>query len=161
MALSPALAQHQQLRVIQESLTAKEQTYVDARTAGTPPAAAARMAGYADPDTQSARMEESDRIRFAVEVHVKSMLRERQITRDDVINGLLEALNYCTTATEMINAWAKIGEFIGAKAPTEVNFNHTSDPKRMKELGDQQLMEMAGGNVIEGEYELVDFEEED
>lgn len=140
-----------------DTLTSKEVLYVEGRLAGSPPTVAARMAGMSDPFEDGARMEKDLRIRDAMEATIKLATAERQLTRDDVLAGLMDAVHMSATATELVAAWREIGKVIGAYEPTRVDLNITNQ-RQLQELDDAQLAKVA---AIEGEYTVLDFADED
>jgi hypothetical protein len=161
MALSPVYSAEQQLRVITESLTTRERTYADARMAGTPPVAAGRVAGLKNPESDSQRLESDDRLRTYLQMAMKYQVTQANITRDDVLNGLMEALPYCTSATEIVKVWTEVGKIIGAYAPKKVDVNQTvNDPSKLRRMSEEELLEQAG-DIVDADYEPLDFTDEE
>jgi len=151
--LTPVLAATKRLHTVLGMLGPKEQLYIDSRLQGTPPVAAARVAGFEYPVDASTQLEGDERVRAAIEYSIHVRAHEMQITRQDVLAGMLEAVQMAATATEMVSAWREIGKIIGAYEPTKIEVNHVRRDQ-IRQLDDEQLAEMA---AIEGEYEILNL----
>lgn len=139
-----------------ENLSTQEVAYVESRLVGNPPVVAARIAGMDDPAEDSVRLEKDLRVRAAIEASVKLNVYERQLTRDDVLAGFMDAVNMSQTATELVAAWREIGKVIGAYEPQKIELT-ARNKEQLQELNDSDLAKIA---AIEGEYSLVDFDED-
>lgn len=155
MTSSPIIRQAKRKDTALEQLSSGEVTYVESRLMGNPPVVAARMAGLRNPENEAKRLEKDVRVRDALEASVKMNVYERKLTRDDVLAGLMDAVNMASTATELVSAWREVGKVIGAYEPQKVDVTHRNQ-EQMREMSDNELAELA---AIEGEYELVEFSE--
>lgn len=153
---SPALEAAKSLALSTETLDNRESQYVAARMMGNPPVVAARVAGYPDPIERSMDLEQDLRVKGAMEHANKLKSYERRLTRNDVLDGFMDAVRMASTATELVGAWREIGRVIGAYEPSKVNVTVTHQ-QQLKEMGDEELAQVA---AIEGEYEVLDFDAE-
>lgn len=154
---TPAVAAQKSLRYLLESLNPKERLYVEARANGSVPVAAARIAGYADPDEEAGRLEKNQMVRQALEYSLRVMAHEQVFTRRDVINGILDAIHVAATAGEKITGYKEIAKIEGHYAPTKVKvegeIKHTKEA--VEKLSDEELAQMAAIDV-----EFVRLEDE-
>ena len=156
---SPALVARTSLQHLLESLNPKERLYVQARAQGSVPAAAARVAGYVDPDTKAGELEQNTMVRTAIEYVLRVQAHEQVFTKRDVVNGIHDAIHVAGTAGEKISGWKEIGKIEGHYAPTKVKvegeIRHTKEA--VQKLSDEELAQMA---AIEGEFVRLDDSEE-
>lgn len=157
---SPAVVARKSLHYLLESLAPKERLYVEARVRGSVPVVAARLAGYADPDEAARELESREMVRAAVEYGIRVAAYELKITRDDVVNGLLDAIRSASTAGEQIAGWKEIGKLLGHYAPTksEVSVEHKAGKEAVKKLSDEQLAKMA---AVDAEFVRLEDDEEE
>lgn len=136
-------------------LEPKQRIYVDARAQGTPPVASARIAGFADPEAKAMVLEQDLTIRSAIEYTVRIASHKLQLTKNDVINGMLDAVRLASTAAEVTGAWREIGKLIGAYEPVrvETNVNVTITREKIAQLSDEELAKMA---AIDGEFVVLE-----
>lgn len=153
--MSRLLQNTKNLALLTETLEPKEKIYVQSRVQGSLPVVAARVAGYANPESKASQLEQSTRVRSAIEYSIRVESNKIAITRDDCLAGLMDAVNMSATAAELTSAWKEIAKMQGYYAPTEQNVNVTKR-EMVAKLDDSKLMEMA---AIDGDYELVDFDD--
>lgn len=148
---TPAKNASRALAMAHKHLSEGERNYCEARLAGAVPVQAARMAGV---DSDEAMSLEA---KSAVQQYIRNALKvreyERDLTRQDVLNGLMDATHMASTATEMVAAWREIGKVIGAYEPEKKEVTIT-DKRQIQEMSDDDLARLA----IDGEYEIVDLE---
>ena len=152
---SPVLLAEKQLHNVQTMLNKREQRYVEARLEGMPPAPSARIAGWTD-DTKARDLEKDPRIRTAIEAANKVQGLKQHLTREDVLAGFYEATQMAATATEMVAAWREIGKVIGAYDAQKVDIT-VNDRDQLRNLSDEELRSQLQGTVIDGDYELIEF----
>lgn len=143
------------------ALDEKQKLYVESRALGSMPVAAARVAGYADPDRAGTSLEADTTVRMAVEVATRLKSREHKITRDTVLQWLQDAYLAASTSTEMVGAAREIAKLLGLYEPQTINVNKTLTlrQEQITQLSDRDLAELAGG-AIDGEFEVLEFEAE-
>ena len=126
-----------------QALTEQQRRYVDARVCGMNPSAAATAAGL--PAGHGPGLERSPTVQLALkEINDKAM-RKLALSREDVINGMLDAVKAAATSTELVAAWREIGKLIGAYEPQKIAVTHEMLlPEQMRTMSDKQLMVAAG-----------------
>ena len=142
-------------------LTVKQRRYVEARLQGLVPSAAAKAAGLAHNEERSPRVREA--LRWAVEESLGSV---EDIGKNDVLQGMKDAVSAAATATELIQAWREIGKLIGAYEPERKILEvHDYTKEELKSLSEDDLLRLAGDKMneaIDGEfYELTAESEAD
>lgn len=158
-----ALAVHKSHAFLMEALSPQQRIYVESRALGSVPVVAARVAGFPDPDYTALEIERDPTVRLAVEAAIRMRAHQTRVTRLDVENGLLDAVRMAENSTELRAAWRELGLLGGhydqtKKVEVEVKQSSEQLQKQMKSAPDGELARMA---VIEGEYEILDFEEEE
>lgn len=152
---SPALQDQKSLALALQTLNAKERQYVELRLQGALPNAAARGAGLEPAHQHAERLEKDERVRAVVEYSLRVKSHQMQITREDVLAGLMDATRMASTATELTGAWREIGKIIGAYEPTKIDVNVTKR-EQLETVSDEELAQLA---AIEGEYQVLTFDE--
>lgn len=125
-------------------LTEQQRLYVDGRLAGLTPYAACKAAGYTGAESQAYRLERTPRVRNALDAASKIARARLNMDRDDVLQGLMEALQMCATATEMTNVWKEIGKIIGAYQPLRIEHTHN-----LGDVTNDQLMRMSNRELVD------------
>lgn len=154
---SPILRATKQRALLMDKLSPKEVVYIEARINGSLPVPAARLAGYPDADEAAARNEQNQLLRAAIRAQLQVSLHGRNITRDDVLAGFLDAVNMAQTSTELTGAWREIAKVVGAYEPKKIDLT-VHGINAIKEMTDDQLLEMA---AVEGEFEVLDFDNDE
>ena len=140
-------------------LTPKEHAFIEAYSRGLTQTAAARLAGYAQPDVQAVHLLQRPAVRAEIDRIRNDIQFRLNLKREDVIEGLMDAVRASTTAAEMVAAWREIGRIIGAYEPIKVEVEHTLEKSsaQLRQMSDDDLARLADmANVLEGEYEVVD-----
>lgn len=150
MRYSPSLQLAKDHAAVLSKLDGRERTYVACRVQGSPPMAAAQIAGYGDFPGAAKRLEANPKVQAAMHAAVRTQLLNRQITKQDVINGLMDAVHASGNATELVAAWREIGKIIGAYAPIKVETKTRKED--LKCLPDHELI-----NLTTQDYEVLDF----
>lgn len=161
MAQLPTLGDRKSHAFLMAALDSKQRMYIEARTLGSVPVAAARMAGYKKPDETALELERDTTVRTALEISIRLKAREHQVTRDDVLGMLQDAYRNAVTATEMVNAAKEIGRLLGHYEPQKIDIQKTVTLKQeqLKSLSDEDLLRLTK-DAIDGDFELLDFEPE-
>lgn len=151
------LADQKSLHYLLESIGPKGRLYVEARCRGSVPVVAARMAGFSDPDAKAEELERSDMVRTAIEYAIRAQLHELRITRNDVINGFLDAVRLAESSFEVTAAWREIGKVIGAYAPQKVEISGSVAlaKEKLEKLPDEELAKLA---AIDAEFVVLEGE---
>jgi hypothetical protein len=133
-------------------LTAQEETYVQRRTQGINPSAAARAAGFRHPARAVAEMAQREDITLAIS-YMREMQRQvavqagaLEFTRDDATALYLEAHAKSATAMEEIRAVDSLVKLHGLATPDRVEVNVTNRGQ-MENMDDEQLLKLAGQDI--------------
>ena len=137
-------------------LTLNQKRYVEARLQGLTAAAAERAAGICKTNTST---EKNPKIRAAIRYLIReSTASVEELTKSDVMTGMMDAVNSSATAAELVMAWREIGKLIGAYEPEkrilEIR-DYTQD--ELRSVPDKDLLKLAGGKM-QGAVD-ADFEE--
>lgn len=144
-------------------LTERQEAFVNATMVGKDRYTAAREAGYVDADgkTMPSVAEKSANIQRALREARDELSSAAQITRADVIDGIVEAINMARLAADpatMVKGWTEIGKIMGHYAPEVKKIEVTDNQKRLQSkftaMSDEDLL-----RVIEGECSVVSGEE--
>jgi hypothetical protein len=140
-------------------LTLQQKNYVEARMQGLIPAAAGRAIG-APATVVHTQLERNPKVRAAIRWLIRESTKSvKELTKDDVMTGMLDAVEAASTAAELVMAWRELGKLIGAYEPEKKILEiHDYSKDELKELSDKDLLQLAGGrmqDVIDGEYEEV------
>lgn len=145
-------------------LTDKQLAFVDAYTKGVTQTAAARTAGYYRPDVAAVQLMQTPNVLAEIR-RIQGDIRQRhKIERDDVVEGMMDAVRSAATATELVAAWREIGRIIGAYEPIKVEHSHKLEESqaKMRQLSDEELARIADmDNAIEGDFEVVEGDDTD
>lgn len=127
-------------------LSLMQKNYVEARLQGLTCAAAGRACGTAGNPQQ---IEHNPKVRAAI----RYLLREstaniKDLTKSDVMTGMLDAVEAASTAAELVMAWRELGKLIGAYEPERKILEiHDYSQDELRELSDQDLLRLAGGRM--------------
>jgi len=140
-------------------LTVLQRRYVEARLQGLVVSAACRAAGIAPSD--GSKYEGHPKVRAALKWCVKeSGMKAEELSKSDVMTGMLDAVDAAATASELVMAWRELGKLIGAYEPEKKVFEiHDYTRDELKTLSDDELLRLAGSkyaDAIDGEFTEVD-----
>ena len=81
---------------------------------------------------------------YALEQAARSLMRMKEPTKEDVINGFLDAAYLASSSADLIAAWREIGKVQGVYAETKVTHVHeVKTPADIAALPDEELMRLA------------------
>lgn len=148
-----------------DELTPAQRSYLENRLKGMNIKESALNAGYSPTFAHtSARtvLEKHPLVKMAMRAANQQAMKELSLTRQHVLQGLLDAVDLAATSTELTGAWREIGKLIGAYEPerVQIDVNHvTSD--QLRDMSVQELAALANmQGVIEGEYTSEDTQAE-
>lgn len=141
-------------------LNERERLYVLSRAQGMGHNVAMRAAGYSEKSTKAESVFMSrPAIRRALEEEQAKYRDQCRFKRDDVLNGLAEAIDQAkiqADAMGQIAGWREIAKICGFYAPETKKIELGGSAQRLlsrfEQLSDQELLEIAQGEVIEGEF---------
>lgn len=146
-------------------LTEQQAAFVDAKMLGKDNIDAARAAGYKNPIASGERVEKTAVVRQALSAARDELSSASQITRADVIDGFMEAINMAKLAADpasMIKGWSETAKVLGLYAPEVKKLEISGSQKRLQSkyesMTDAELFDIIAGRVtaIEGESTRVD-----
>lgn len=151
MNYSPALQLAKDNATYISGLNHRERLYAEARMLGSPPVAAATIAGCMNPNVEADALEANPLIRNLLCNQVRSNMLSRKLSKEDVLAGFMDAVHASSNSMELVAAWREIGKVLGVYAPEKVD---VSDARRddLRRLPDKELL-----SLIEADYEVVDF----
>lgn len=141
-------------------LTPQQAAFVDAKMLGKDSIAAARDAGYKGPVANADRVEKATAVQAALAAARDELSSAAQITRADVIDGFMEAINMAKLAADpasMIKGWSETAKVLGLYAPEVKKVEISGSQKRLQSkyeaMSDMELLDIIEGRVklIEGE----------
>ena len=146
-------------------LTEQQAAFVDAKRLGKDNIDAARAAGYAQPIAQGNAVEKTVAVQRALTAARDELSSAAQITRADVIDGFMEAINMAKLSADpasMIKGWSETAKVLGLYAPEVKKLEITGSQKRLQSkyesMTDAELFDIIAGRIttIEGESSRVD-----
>lgn len=140
------------------SLPANAREYVALRAKGVLPRQAAQQLQLTNAAETAERWENDPTVRQAIEYSVRMLAYDTQITREDVLMGLQDAVRMSATASELVQAWREIGKIVGAYQPQRVEHTHTLTQEKLVEMSDAELAKVA---AIDAEFVELSTEDED
>jgi len=140
------------------ALNITQRRYVEARLQGLPKWQAGRMAGVSEASLAAtvSTYEKSPKVRAAIRYLIRESTKSvDELTKSDVLTGMMDAVNAAATASELVMAWREVGKLLGAYEPERKILEvHDYTQSELRELTDADLLRMAGSkmrDVIEGE----------
>ena len=140
-------------------LNVKQRRFVEARLQGLPVLAAGKAAGWADA-TAASRCEHSPKVRAAIKFLIKDSTKNvLELSKSDVMTGMLDAVEAAATSSELVMAWRELGKLIGAYEPERRILEiHDYSEDELKTLSDEDLVKLSGGRMrdaIDGEFREI------
>ena len=139
-------------------LTSMQSAFVDATLVGKDSVDAASAAGYANPYKCANQIAKSESVQEALRQARDELSSAAQISRADVLDGFMEAINLARLSADpqaMIKGWTEVGKMLGYYAPEvkklEISDNQKRLQSKFESMSDEDLM-----RVIEGEASVVD-----
>lgn len=145
-------------------LTDQQRIFVEAIIKGKSPSTAARMAGYAQPESQGYLILKSPKVQEAVRYLHKKHEKVADMSRKKVMDGLLEAIEIAKMQADagvMVSGWREIGKMCGYYAPEvkkiDINITAKRVVDKLETLSDEDLLQMVeeSQSFIEGEATAV------
>ena len=146
------------------SCSIRQRQYIEARMQGLTQSAACRAIGA--PTTNATNFEKHPKVKAAIRYLIKESAKSvEELTKSDVLTGMLDAVDASATASELVMAWREIGKLLGVYEPErKIMEVHDYTKDELKTLSDKDLLQLAGGrmqDVIEdAEFHEVASEEQ-
>lgn len=147
----------------QKELSKQQAIFVAARERGVPKKESAIMAGYkvGDSGRDVLDIEKGEAVQRELAKAREAMAKNTGLTREDVLAGLKSAAEMASTMADpqaMVRAWSEIGKMLGFYEPEKKKVTHElgkATLEALKTLPDSELLKLAKGRVIEGEFKEV------
>lgn len=146
--------------------TEKQRLFVKFWAEGNPILLAARMAGYSDNGTLAYRLVKRPNILAIYEYEKKKYEEASQMTRKQVMDGLLEGVQmgkYKEDPMAVISGWREIGKMCGYYEPVrkklDITVNGNIMVDRMNRMSDEELFRLIQEGVQEAAPALLDESE--
>ena len=137
-------------------LTDMQAAFVDATLLGKNAEKAAAIAGYARPDASVGRIVKSEAVQAALREARDELSSAAQISRADVLDGFMEAINLARLSADpqaMIKGWTEVGKMLGYYAPEVKKLEITDNQKRLQSkfeaMSDEDLLKVIEGEAVE------------
>ena len=139
-------------------LTEQQAVFVDATLHGKNRFEAAREAGVMQDGRPSPSLvEKSVNVQRALREARDELSSAAQVSRADVIDGMMEAINMARLAADpatMVKGWSEVAKILGHYAPEVKKVEITDNQKRIQHkftsMSDEELL-----RAIEGDFEVV------
>jgi hypothetical protein len=140
-------------------LTLLQRRYVEARLQGLTISAAGKAAGSPS-QAGASQLERSPKVRKAIKYLIKDSTRNvEELSKSDVMTGMLDAVEAAATASELVLAWRELGKLIGAYEPEKKILEiHDYTRDELKAMSDQDLLRLSGSkysDAIDAEFEEI------
>jgi phage terminase small subunit len=145
-------------------LTQQEELLVQNILKGYPKSMAGREAGYNFNSMKQGvdRILKKPVVRERIDALRMELSRRAQTTQEDVLEGFKDAINDAKLAGDpgnQIAGWREIAKILGYYAPerkeVEISHQHQQAQEQLASLSEDDLIKLAGGDVIDGEFELL------
>lgn len=147
-----------------QGLTQQEELLVQNLLKGFPKSVAGREAGYNFKNMKQGvdRILAKPIVRSRIDALREELSRRAKISQDDVLEGFMDAINDAKLAGDpgnQIAGWREIAKVMGYYAPevrkVEISKTQQQAQEQLAALPEDKLLELAGDDVIDGEFELL------
>ncbi len=142
-------------------LTQMQRVFVEGVAAGMTDRAAARAAGFANPDVQAVDLKRKPKIQKALAEAKAAYAIASGMTKKKVIDGFLEAIDIARVKADpltMVAGWREVGKMCGFYEPTktklEISVKGQVLLEKMSAMSDEELLQLT--HEHEGEFEVID-----
>lgn len=153
------------MATMMDELTERQQTYVKARIDGVSVKEAGERAGYTMNEASlRTHVERHPKIKVILRESNRAAMKKLELSREDVLQGFLDAVDASQTSQDLTVAWREIGRVLGVYEPTKVQVDVAQmSAAQMQELSTEELVSLAGmqGVLLEGEFSRSEDEEDD
>lgn len=144
----------------ESALTKMQKDYADSKLLGKTTRQALRDAGYAPTNVDIEKR--SKEVQAYIDEARKEITDASTLTRLDVIQGILDAIEAARLQAEpatMIAGYAQLAKIMGYYTPEvkkiDVTINGARVRHKMEMMSDEELLAIAEGRTIEGEFHSV------
>jgi hypothetical protein len=140
-----------------KKITPQQEHVVDGLLSGLSNRQAALAAGFTTASAATSRP-----VQTVLEEAREALAKATNIRKQDVLNGILEAIDRAKSGGEPgteIKGWTEVAKMLGYYAPEIKKIHLSMEQGRMKSkfeaLSDEELIELASKPVIEGQFTHV------
>lgn len=146
----------------QDILTPQEREFVQLVARGHAPARAAADVYGKHRSNLGRELMERPQVKRAVNFFFSQLQKSSGVSRQRVLEGFLRAAEVAETLQDpsaMVSAWREVGKMNGYYAvetkKVEVNVTGEVQVRRLNALSDEDLMKLASGQTVEGEFHQI------
>jgi hypothetical protein len=148
-----------EMGAIWERLDSKSRRFIESRLEGLDLKVAAKAAGLSDQEAK--RLDYRPMVKRYIALATRKAVRKTLVTRQDVIEGFMDAVTAASTSTELTQAWREIGRLIGAYEAEKIDVKVS-----VENLTQEKLLAMSESELIEltqrhGTYQIDTDQDED
>jgi len=144
-------------------ISEKQRVLIQSLFAGLSEPQAKKRAGYGEHASVKAMLREfPDMKRYALHLQQEEK-KKWAVSREQVTQGIMEAIEDAKHLEEpntQINGWRELGRLHGLYAPEEKKITLSNEKqeqlRQLEESSTEDLLDMAGAQVIEGDFETVE-----
>jgi hypothetical protein len=153
-----------------DELTEMQRKFAMAYASGKSPTESAKLAGFRTPSVQGKQLLRKPHIRAAIEKMYCKNEAQADMSRQRVVDGILEAIDLARLAGDpnaMITGWRELGRMCGYYEPEqkkiEINVTGLGAVSQLENMSDAELMKLViEGEVLDvGEQSLLEGPDED
>lgn len=137
-------------------LTPKQDAFVSGVLDGKDPMIAAVGAGFASPSSAVHHMTNNEAVQTAIRAARDELSSAAQISRADVIDGIMEAIGLARLGAEpatMIKGWSEVAKILGHYAPEVKKIEMSMGAKRLQSkyeaMSDADLLSIIDGTCVD------------
>jgi hypothetical protein len=139
------MAEKPQSEILDE-LTPKQRAYVEARLNGMSPPDAATAADIAGGYRNAWNYENHPKVKPIIQAANQYAVDRYNVTRDDVVSGLMDAVTAAGSSTELTQAWREIGKLLGHYESEKIEIHHSVENmtlNKLETLSEKELLQLA------------------
>lgn len=138
------------------SLTAEEKRWIQARLAGNNITRSYEVAGVKRNSGDPIHLR--PHVQLALSAAARHAAEQLSLTKQDVLQGMLDAVYAAESSADLVNAWREIGKLVNAYDPERKDIYLTvRTPDDLRGLPDEELARLVEANVDEpGAAQLAD-----
>lgn len=143
-------------------LSEQQAVYVEARATGLTKKDSLSVAGYSATPSIATELEKQPSVKQMLSAEYRKNAFMLGLTRDDVLEGMVYAIDQAKVLGDpmsQISGWREVAKICGYYAPEvkriELGVKAQAYMQRLEQLGDDELLKLAEGDIIDGDFEEV------
>lgn len=144
------------------AVTPKQEAYAEARATGVQLLASMSAAGFTPNPGDAARLEKMPPVRDLINAKKRENAYMLGLTRDKVLEGMMEAVNQAKILADpltQIAGWREIAKVCGFYAPevkrVELGEGAKTYLARLEQMSDEELLKIANAPIVDVEFTEV------